>query len=68
MYGQGYVTVDTLASTLGVERTWVVKRITSGAIPTTTVKRLSHSRVWLIKDDPDLVATLQQQLVTHRCA
>jgi len=68
MYGQGYVTVDTLASTLGVERTWVVKRITSGAIPTPTVKRLPHSRVWLIKDDPDLVATLQQQLVTHRCA
>jgi DNA invertase Pin-like site-specific DNA recombinase len=64
-YGQGYVTVDALASTLGVERTWVVKRITSGTIPAVAVKRLASSRVWLIQDDPALIATLQQQLATH---
>jgi DNA invertase Pin-like site-specific DNA recombinase len=65
-YGQGYITVDALASTLGVERTWVVKRITSGAIPAFAVKRLASSRVWLIQDDPALIAILQQQLATHR--
>jgi hypothetical protein len=65
-YGQGYVTVEVLATTLGVERTWVLKRIASGGIPATAMKRFPHSRVWLIKDDPDLVTTLQQQIAAHR--
>jgi hypothetical protein len=65
-YGQGYVTVEALATTLGIERTWLLKRLTAGAIPATAVKRLPHSRVWLMKDDPDLVATLQQQIAAHR--
>jgi hypothetical protein len=65
-YGQGYVTVETFAQTLGVERTWVLKRLAAEVIPATAVKRLPHSRVWLIKDDPDLVATLQQQIAAHR--
>lgn len=65
-YGQGYVTVEALASTLKVERTWVLKRITSGAIPAGRVKRLTSSRVWLIQDDPDLITTLQQQIAAHR--
>jgi DNA invertase Pin-like site-specific DNA recombinase len=64
-YGQGYVTVEILARTLGVERTWVLKRLASGGIPATAVKRLPHSRVWLIQDDPQVVAILQQQLTTH---
>jgi hypothetical protein len=65
-YGQGYVTVETLATTLGIERTWLLKRLTAGTIPATAVKRLPHSRVWLMKDDPDLMATLQQQIAAHR--
>lgn len=67
-YGQGYVTVDALATLLGVERTWVVKRIASGVIPATAVKRLAHSRVWLIQEDPQLIAMLHQQRVAHRLA
>jgi DNA invertase Pin-like site-specific DNA recombinase len=65
-YGQGYVTVEALATLLGVERTWVLKRLAVAVIPATAVKRLPHSRVWLIKDDPDLMATLQQQIAAHR--
>jgi DNA invertase Pin-like site-specific DNA recombinase len=64
-YGQGYVTVEALATTLGIERTWLLKRLTAGTIPAAAVKRLPHSRVWLIQDDPDLVATLQQQIAAH---
>jgi len=65
-YGHGYVTVDALATSLGVERTWIVKRIASGVIPATAVKRLAHSRVWLIQEDAQLLAALQQQIAAHR--
>jgi DNA invertase Pin-like site-specific DNA recombinase len=66
VYGEGYLTVDQYAAKIGVERTWILKRIYTGAITASEVKRLPHSRVWLIKDDPIIVARLQHDIAAHR--
>lgn len=65
-YGEGYLTVDQCAAKVGAERTWILKRIYAGAIAASAVKRLPQSRVWLIKDDPTLVARLQHEITAHR--
>lgn len=67
-YSQGYVPVDDLAVQIGVERTWILKRIYTGEIAPTDVKRLPHSKIWLIKEEPTLIARLQQQIAAYRHA
>jgi DNA invertase Pin-like site-specific DNA recombinase len=67
-YGEGYLTVDQYAAQISVERTWILKRIYTGVITESEVKRLPHSRVWLIKDDPMILARLQHAIAAYRHA
>jgi hypothetical protein len=59
---QDWLTARGLAAKLGVERTWVYKRIYSGVIESSQVHRRPQSQVWLIKDDPQLITYLKQLL------
>jgi DNA invertase Pin-like site-specific DNA recombinase len=58
----GYLTARGLAARLGVERTWVYRRIYRGVIDPSYVARHPRSKVYLIKDDPKLIAELKQLL------
>lgn len=58
----GYLTISGLAARLGVERTWVHKRLHNGTIRPEYVERSSHSRVWLLRDAPELIAQLEALL------
>jgi len=58
----GYLTISGLAARLGVERTWVHKRLHNGTIPPEYVSRSAHSRVWLIRDAPELIVQLEALL------
>ena len=57
-----WLTAQGMANQLGVERTWVYKRIYAGVIAPEEVHRRAHSQVWLIKNDPALIARLAQLL------
>ncbi|MEJ7665282.1 MAG: zinc ribbon domain-containing protein [Hymenobacter sp.] len=59
---RGHFTARGLAAQLGVERTWVLKRIYRGDISANYVKRYAHSQVWLIEKDPELIKHLQTLL------
>jgi len=59
---QGWLTAKGMAAKLGVERTWVYKRIYSGEIDSKYVHRRPHTQVWLIQDDPELIEYLKQLL------
>ncbi|MDQ3258408.1 MAG: recombinase family protein, partial [Acidobacteriota bacterium] len=59
---RGHFTARGLAAQLGVERTWVLKRIYRGEISANYVKRCVHSQVWLIEKDPELIKYLQTLL------
>jgi hypothetical protein len=59
---EGWLTARGLAAKLGVERTWVYKRLYAEVIEARYVHRRPHSQVWLIKDDPKLLADLKQSL------
>jgi hypothetical protein len=59
---QDWLTASGLAAKLEVERTWVYKRIYSGTIESSYVHRRPQSRVWLIKDDAELISHLKQLL------
>ncbi|MCA1604539.1 MAG: zinc ribbon domain-containing protein, partial [Acidobacteria bacterium] len=61
-----WLTARGMAARLGVGRTWVYKRIYAGVITPENVHRRPHSQVWLIKDDPALIAQLKQLLATRR--
>ena len=58
----GYLTTRGLAARLGVERTWVYRRIYRGVIDPSCIARHPQSKVYLIKDDPKLIAELKQLL------
>jgi hypothetical protein len=58
----GHLTARGLAARLGVERTWVYVRLYNGVIDPSYVTRDPQSQVYLIKDDPELVAQLKQLL------
>jgi hypothetical protein len=58
----GHLTARGLAARLGVERTWVYRRIYNGVIGANHVARDPQSNVYLIKNDPDLIEQLQQLL------
>lgn len=56
---QGHLTARGLAARLGVERSWVYRRIHNGVVDPSYVTRHPQG-VWLIKDDPDLIHQLRQ--------
>ena len=56
---QGYLTPRGLAARIGVERTWVYRRIYSGQINSGYVIRHPQSRNYLIQDDPELIQQLR---------
>jgi DNA invertase Pin-like site-specific DNA recombinase len=57
-----WLTPRGLAAQLGVERTWVYRRIYAGVIAPCQVHKRPHSQVWLIRNDPELIARLKQLL------
>lgn len=59
---EGWLTARGMAARLGVERTWVYKRIYAGVITPEHVHRRPHSQVWLIRNDPELIARLTELL------
>jgi DNA invertase Pin-like site-specific DNA recombinase len=59
---EGHLTATGLAKQLGVERTWVYRRIYSGVIEPQYVSRHPYSQVYLIKNEPELIARLQRLL------
>jgi len=63
-YVQDWLTPSTLAEILGVEITWVYKRLRSGVIASKYVQRRANIRVWMIENDPELIAFLKQLLPT----
>jgi DNA invertase Pin-like site-specific DNA recombinase len=56
----GYLTAEGLAARLGVGRTWVYRRLAAGAgaIDPQYVTRHVQGQVYLIRDDPELIASL----------
>ncbi len=58
----GRLTIKGFAARLGVERTWVYNRLKRGIIGPKYITRHPQSRVYLIKDDPALIAQLKQLL------
>ena len=62
----GYLTTRGLAARLGVKRRWVYHRIRSGQIAPTYITRHPQSDIYLIQDDPELIAHLHQLLVLQR--
>jgi DNA invertase Pin-like site-specific DNA recombinase len=58
----GYLTTRGLATRLGVERTWVYNRICNGTIDSRYVTRHSQTNIFLIQDNPGLVAQLRELL------
>ena len=59
---EGYLTITQLAARLGVKRRWVYSRIRKGQIDPNCVTRHSKYNTFLIRDDPELIAQLCQQL------
>ena len=59
---EGQLTPQGLAARLGVERSWVYRRIYDGAIAPAYLVRHPHSSIYLIRDDPELLRHLQQVL------
>ncbi len=58
----GCLTIKGLAARLGVERNWVYNRFKRGGIDPQYITRHPQSQVYLIKDDPVLIAQLKQFL------
>lgn len=61
----GRFTVQGLAARLGVERTWVAKRIYNGVIDAKYVIRHPQGNVYLIENDEAMIEQLRQLLPTH---
>jgi DNA invertase Pin-like site-specific DNA recombinase len=60
---EGYLTPRGLASVLGVEQTWVYRRLYKGEIEARYLRRSAQGNVWLIQNDPVLLASLRAQRV-----
>ena len=56
----GYLTATGLAKLIGVERTWVYRRLEAGKINQRYWTRHPQSGTYLIVNDPDLVESLRQ--------
>jgi hypothetical protein len=61
-YVQDWLTPSTLAEILGVEITWVYKRLRSGVIDSRYVQRRTETGIWLIENAPELIGFLKQLL------
>jgi hypothetical protein len=58
----GYLTVTGLAKQIGVDRSWVYRRLERGQIETHYYTRHPQSGIYLIVNDPELIASLRQAL------
>jgi DNA invertase Pin-like site-specific DNA recombinase len=64
---QGHLTLYDMAKRLGVNRTWVYRRIKKREIEPKFITRLEGSKLLLIKSDEQLIeALLQQKLLSKR--
>lgn len=63
-YVQGWLAPSTLAEILGIEVTWIYKRLRSGVIDSKYIQRPTNIRVWMIENSPELIAFLKQLLPT----
>jgi DNA invertase Pin-like site-specific DNA recombinase len=59
---EGYLTATGLAGRLGVGATWVYYRLKRGRIAEKYLAPHVKQHVWLIKDDPELITLLQQEM------
>ena len=57
----GYLTTRELCTCLGASRDWIYRRIYDGTIPPGYVTRHGHHKLYLIKDDPELIEQLRQR-------
>jgi hypothetical protein len=58
----GYLTPRGMAARLGIERSWVYRRIYDGAIAPEYLVRHPQGNSYLIRDDPELLRHLQEVL------
>jgi DNA invertase Pin-like site-specific DNA recombinase len=58
----GYLTAAGLAKRLGIERTWVYRRLEHGEIDARHYTRHPQSGVYLIADDAELIAHLRKEV------
>ena len=56
----GRLTARGLAARLGVDLSWVYKRLRAGAIEGKYIERDAHQRMWLIKNEPEVIKQLSQ--------
>jgi Recombinase/Recombinase zinc beta ribbon domain len=57
----GYLSVRELAAQLDCDAYWVHRQIETGRIASTYLKRCPPRNAYLIRDDPDLLATLREE-------
>jgi DNA invertase Pin-like site-specific DNA recombinase len=62
----GDLTVRGLADRVQADPSWVYRRIYDGTIGSNYVSRHPQSKVYLIKDDPELIEQLRQRLERNR--
>ncbi len=62
----GYLTTRELAALLGVDRSWVSRRISNGTIDPRYLSRYPRGNIHLIQDDPKLIERLQKLVSAHR--
>jgi DNA invertase Pin-like site-specific DNA recombinase len=55
----GYLTPRGLAARLGVERTWVYRRLYTGQIASVYLRRSSQGNIWLIEESAELLSYLR---------
>lgn len=63
---EGCLTVRGLAARLGVDRSWVYRRIADGMIDARYIKHHPQGGLCLIADDPDLIKHLKHRLATTK--
>jgi DNA invertase Pin-like site-specific DNA recombinase len=56
----GYLTPKALAERVGVERTWIYRRLYRGEIEAQYLRRHPSSQIWLVENHPALIAQLRQ--------
>lgn len=62
----GYWTIPGLTRELGVGHGWLYQQIYQGRLTEPDIQRLPGYRVYLIRNDPDLVARLRQEAAASR--
>jgi DNA invertase Pin-like site-specific DNA recombinase len=62
----GYLTTRELSSLLGVDRSWVSRRISNGTINSKYLSRYPKGNIHLIQNDPKLIEQLRQLVSAHR--